>query len=262
VNAIPALAVRRIAVALEAWAGDRRSVAVAARLARVLNAEIEAVFIEDEDLIRLAGLPFLREVRLMSLAEESLDSRRIERELRSLARITQRALDDMLRAFDVRWTFRTWRGRTRSQLLDMAGDADIIAVHHCRSEAASGNRGAAAGRAGPAHRRTAVAVPFYAGEQSAKALAVACQIAGDAETELVVIAEPGAADPVGRQARDIVAACGRRARIVDAGADAAATLAAVADLSAVVSAAESPLFDAAGPAALSERLSCPVLVVR
>jgi hypothetical protein len=59
-----------------------------------------------------------------------------------------------------------------------------------------------------------------------------------------------------------VAAWGRRARIVDAGTDAAASLAAVTDLSVVVAAADSPLFDAAGPAALSERLACPVLVVR
>lgn len=63
-----------------------------ARLAQDMQAELLGLFIEDEELLRFAALPFAAEVGLASAARRSLEPAAVERALRAQAERLRRAL--------------------------------------------------------------------------------------------------------------------------------------------------------------------------
>ena len=65
---------RRILVAIDASAASLDALAAATALASRLGAALEGLFVEDEDLLRLAALPFTDLVRTPSGARERFDS--------------------------------------------------------------------------------------------------------------------------------------------------------------------------------------------
>jgi len=96
-SAIEHTANRYIVVTLDASESGRPALQTAVRLAALLGAGLEGVFVEDINLIRLAGLPFLREVRPWSLADEEISTQRMQRELRTLARRAEQMLERVAR---------------------------------------------------------------------------------------------------------------------------------------------------------------------
>ena len=64
------------------------------QLAARMGAQLEGIFVEDIDLIQLAELPFLREVRSVSRSEIAINLTRMEQELRVLARRAERLLGE------------------------------------------------------------------------------------------------------------------------------------------------------------------------
>ena len=56
------MTLRRIVVGLDAGPRDRAALEAAAQLAARMQAELVGLFVEDIDLLHLAGLPFAREV--------------------------------------------------------------------------------------------------------------------------------------------------------------------------------------------------------
>ncbi|RMF77434.1 MAG: universal stress protein, partial [Nitrospirae bacterium] len=89
-------AFRRIVVAVDASADSLAAVRAAARLAEALSAELHGLFVEDANLVRLARLPFAREVRL-SAAPRRLEAAALERELRALAAQARQAFEEEAR---------------------------------------------------------------------------------------------------------------------------------------------------------------------
>ena len=77
-----ARAVRRILVALDASAHSLAAVEAAARLAEKVDAELEGLFVEDVNLIRLARLELAREIDVLSARLRDLESQQLERQLR------------------------------------------------------------------------------------------------------------------------------------------------------------------------------------
>jgi K+-sensing histidine kinase KdpD len=82
----------RVVVALDASANSRATLRAAAQLALQLQAELEGLFIEDDNLLRLCNLPFSQEVGLFSATARRLDSGAIEREFRGVARSLQQLI--------------------------------------------------------------------------------------------------------------------------------------------------------------------------
>ena len=56
--------IERVVVALDAVSENRATIDTAARLAARWRARLHGVFVEDDDLLRLANLPFARQVSL------------------------------------------------------------------------------------------------------------------------------------------------------------------------------------------------------
>ena len=119
---------RRIAVTLDACQISSSTLEEAVQLAARMGAQLEGIFVEDIDLIQLAELPFLREVRSVSRSENAINLTQMEQELRVLARRAERLLGEVAARQNVSWSFRIWRGSIDTELLTADADADVFAL--------------------------------------------------------------------------------------------------------------------------------------
>lgn len=117
---------RRIVVAFDASPGSRAALEAAAGVAARLDADLEGLFVEDEDLLRLAGLPFAR--ALGAGGHRGLDAASMERALREQGERAEQAMARVGRRLAVPWRFRTTRGRVGAELLAAAAGAEVIAL--------------------------------------------------------------------------------------------------------------------------------------
>ncbi|NOZ29507.1 MAG: universal stress protein [Chloroflexi bacterium] len=120
--------IRRILVALDASPHSLAALEAAAELAARLEAELLGLFVEDINLLRLAGFPFAREVGSLSATPRPLDSQHIERELRAQADRARRAMARVAGRARVRWSFRVVRGQVASEVLAAASEADLVSL--------------------------------------------------------------------------------------------------------------------------------------
>lgn len=99
----------------------------AATFARALNLQFAALYIEDEDLLSLAALPFAREATA-SAAMRRIDVQALERDLARNASMIRRRLEAAAREVGLGLSFEVRRGRVADTLKDLALANDIIAV--------------------------------------------------------------------------------------------------------------------------------------
>ncbi|HET8542520.1 MAG TPA: universal stress protein [Anaeromyxobacter sp.] len=140
---------RRIVVGLDASPASLDALAAAALLAGRLRTDLAGLFVEDEDLLRLAGLPFAGVVRVPSGVREGIDRPRAEAELRALAAQAREALERAASAQRVACTFRVARGGVVAEVLAAAEEADLLVV------GAGGHRRSGTARAGDTARAAA-----------------------------------------------------------------------------------------------------------
>ncbi len=266
---------RRILVALDASRASLEALAAAASLAARLGADLEGLFVEDVNLLRLAALPVARQLPLPSGSWQPLDPHAIETELAALARRAREALARAAEPHRVAWSFRVTRGNVSIEVLSAAGGADLLVL------------GAAGHRIGPGRGETArtaatrspvpvlvlgrgaevgrpVVVAVDGSAASDRALALAARLVPDAGAlRLVALAATqDAADSVLGRARL------RLEREAVPGVWAGGTrlpdlLRTVSDPRALlVVAVESAAVTAVGPERLLDEARCPVLLVR
>lgn len=120
--------VRRILVALDASTQSLAALETAVTLAGELGADLEGLFVEDINLMRVAMLPVSRRVLYPSGTEEPLDSSHMERELKLLARQAQKSLAMLADRSGIRWSFRVVRGRVTVEILAAASESDLLTV--------------------------------------------------------------------------------------------------------------------------------------
>jgi nucleotide-binding universal stress UspA family protein len=96
-----AFAIHSILAAVDATLDSASVVETAAQLALGFNAELNGIFVEDINLLRLAGLPFARELSWSTAMELQLDYQRMERALRghaSLQIVRGKVAQELIRA--------------------------------------------------------------------------------------------------------------------------------------------------------------------
>jgi nucleotide-binding universal stress UspA family protein len=121
-------AARRILVALDASPESLAALDHAASLAARLQAELEGLFVEDEDLLNLARQPFAREVSRLTNIARSLNQATLEEDLRNQAALARRALRQKAEALRLRWSFRVVRGRLEGVIQSASASADLVAM--------------------------------------------------------------------------------------------------------------------------------------
>jgi len=135
---VPDLTIRRILVALDASQHSQHALDVAAQLAAWHNAEIEGLYVEDINLLRLAALGVGQEIGPTSPSPLPLEPDQLARRLSLGAAEARRVMADTAERHSVRWAFRVERGNVASVICHAAEEVDIVALGR-----------AGAGRPGP-----------------------------------------------------------------------------------------------------------------
>jgi nucleotide-binding universal stress UspA family protein len=119
---------RRILVGVDASAASLDALVAAVALAARLGSQLAGLFVEDEDLLRLAALPFGDVVRVPGGGRERLDRASAEAALRAVASHARSALERAASAHHLAWSFRVARGRVAHELLAAAEAADLVVL--------------------------------------------------------------------------------------------------------------------------------------
>ncbi len=120
--------IRRILVALDASSHSFSALAAAAELAAELEAELLGLFVEDIELLKVAELPYERQIVSFSGVLRDLDKAGLEQELRLQAGRARRALEAAAKHSKVRWSFRVTRGAVVTEVLAAASVSDLITL--------------------------------------------------------------------------------------------------------------------------------------
>jgi len=118
--------IRRVIVGLDPALQSRAMLQAAVELAERMEAELIGLFVENQDLLHFAGLPFAREVGFASATRRTLDVESMERSLRALAKEAQQTLASVAGRTPVQWSFRVVRGSPAAELLAVAEEFDLV----------------------------------------------------------------------------------------------------------------------------------------
>lgn len=193
--------IRHILVALDASRENLAALEAAAELADHLEAELSGLFIEDINVLHLAGLPFAREISHAAAGHRALDRATVERQFRAAAAEARRALEAAAGRRRLRWSFRVVRGQVERELLNAAGESDLVAVgkgdrpltrgarlgHRARALTTRGPAAVLLAEAGSSHPGEAITVTYDSSACAERALRLAARLAGASNRTLDVL---------------------------------------------------------------------------
>ena len=118
----------RVWLALDCASQRDAALHVAAALAHGSGAELACVFVEDVDLLRLAGLPLAAETSLLSARSRPLAAGDLERQLRGQAAGIEADVAKLARGAGVAWSFQVRRGKPLAEALNLATHAGPLVI--------------------------------------------------------------------------------------------------------------------------------------
>jgi hypothetical protein len=189
--------VSRLVLTLKPGAIDQLRLEPCVRLASELGFELEALLIEDQDLLTVAGLPFCQEVIRHSARCRELSTHRLENTIRQLSLDLQERLRLLTRQSPVHWDLRIYRGHWFEGLVDGWSQTDLLVLARGESEYHT-----------PPSRRVDTAVAVLSGSDGAgyRALQLAARLARIQKQPLLVLALP---DSPYQSLQDLPAGMGR-----------------------------------------------------
>ena len=119
---------RRVLVALDSAAARGPVLELAAGIAAAHACELSGLFVEDQDLLRLAGLPFAREIQLARAMSRTLAPEQLLQDLRAQAGVARAAMGRQAALHRLSWSFQVTQGRSEEAILLAATTGDIIAM--------------------------------------------------------------------------------------------------------------------------------------
>ena len=204
--------IRRIVVAMDGSEHSLAALDAAATLAAQLESELEALFVEDDDLLRLADLPVARVTSLVLLESRPVDREHMERELRRQAARVEQHLRRRAAEMKLQVSFRHVRGRVCDEVLAAAAEADLLSlgkaggtllsacgVGHTLRAALGAGRPLLVLESQPVSGEGFLAV-YDGSAADGQALALAAELAGHTQRALhvlVLAATPGEAEHLG-----------------------------------------------------------------
>jgi hypothetical protein len=180
------LKVRRVVATLDAAAIPEQVLDTAAVLASALHAELVGLYVEDERLLRVAGLPFAQEFGLVTAHARQIAVVDVERALRSQAERMRRMVGALARPLGLAWSLDVVRGDTQRSAIAYAGADDLLVIGRARYVPGAFNRVSPASP-GAGTRARPVAVLFDATVQAVRALGLAATLARAARREVTVL---------------------------------------------------------------------------
>jgi len=276
---VEGLAIRRILVALDTSTHSMAALQVAANLAATLQAELRGLFVEDVNLLRLAALPFAREVRWTTASRRTLDEAEMERELQLRASQARRALAHAAEQAEAEWSFRVVRGVVSKEVLEAALDADLLSLGRASRTRASrvplgSTARAAAGKAPGAvllarmgaDLEQPIIVTYDGSPASARALAAAARMSqtnGSSLIVLIMATDPDSAPQLAEKAHAYLEPRVPHAeyRNLSSGQELVAAVERET-FGLLILGGDSPMLEGEALQKLLNRLDCPVMLVR
>ena len=276
---------RRIVLALDPIAPDAALLDAAARLAKRLQAELRAVFIEDIDVVRAAEHSF-EVFSTLSASRQRIDMIVVEQAFRSQRSRTIRVFEEVSRRLSLHATFEIRRGRVPAEVLACGGPGDLVVVArswggYARRSGGSTLRAGAVARAvlegtscsvlilNPKPALEGPVLTAYDGSPAAESALLAAADLADRDGGNVVVALARRAGENLSAWRDDIAARLRARRLAgafieirDGSLDDLVQAAQRYGVAAVVLSAGQELARGEGPAALQAALPCSMLLVR
>lgn len=283
----PGGGLQRIVVAVDDSAPARAAVEAAAELARRVGASVTALFVEDQELLHAAGLPFVHEIG-RDAAARPFDAPRVERRFRSVVRLARETCDRASARCRVEVRLEVIRGTVAREIVAAAERADIVFLgqsakppraasargrvretlgHTTRSVLEAAVAEAATVAVVPAQARDGrpVVVAVDAATPSARALELAALLDGQASGGLVVLLVGARDDAHGNAQHDArrvePPVPGARVLGVEASAIAVLNAARALDGRVIVVARDAAGAGAALASAVVASADCPVFVV-
>jgi hypothetical protein len=197
---------QRLVLEVGQGAIDSETMREAAALALLLDAQLHALFVEDETLLHASALPFAREISPLSYRWRPLEPDRLEAELKAAADQARRRFLDVASATGVRQSFEVRRGDLAMHISAICAASDIVVVAAPRRMGTGTTHGfrllretARRSTSSVLHlppsvaRRRGPVVSVLTGADD-PSLPVARQIAAAAKEQLVVLAEQAVGD--------------------------------------------------------------------
>jgi nucleotide-binding universal stress UspA family protein len=122
------LTIQRVLVAIDASPHSLAALEAAVDLAARFQAELAGLFVEDENLLRLAELPFVHEIGLFSAIRRRIEGEEMRRQIRVQTRRVRRVFTLTTERAHVRRSFRVVRGTVLSEVLSAASEADVLVL--------------------------------------------------------------------------------------------------------------------------------------
>jgi nucleotide-binding universal stress UspA family protein len=121
-------AIKRILVAVDASQANRSLVQAANMLANKLDAELQALFVEDINLLQLAELPLAREMTYGSTTARQLSLPELEKQLHAQVARVRQFVEDTARLSNTKVSFNVARGQIETELCSAAQGSDLLIV--------------------------------------------------------------------------------------------------------------------------------------
>jgi hypothetical protein len=120
----------KVVLAADAGSYSIASVNLAVAMAASAHSLLQGLFVEDEDLLQLSGLPCAREITLTTGTQRNTSIEHLQRSLRLVASEFRQTLQQQAQARQVPWRFDTVRGRVRDFGLKPTGGATFTILAH------------------------------------------------------------------------------------------------------------------------------------
>jgi nucleotide-binding universal stress UspA family protein len=176
-----ALRCSRVLVALAASPHSRAAVETGIGLATAVGARVDALYVEDVQLTRLAALPFASETSPLTGVRRHLPLADIERALRVEAARLERILAQAAGRARIEWTFRVARGELLAAATAQAAELTVLASG--RHAMANGREHVPAGRP--------IGALFGSSPAARRGLAAAAGLARTLDRELLILVPVG-----------------------------------------------------------------------
>lgn len=183
----------RVVVAVRAGS-DVHFLGEAGALARTLHVELAALFVEEIELVRLARLPFVREIGVASGAVREIDAESVARLHRQQADLIRAQVASIAHRMELPWSFDTARGSLLDVALGVISSGDLLmlepvpsAVQHALSGLSS--RAARTTLPQGAVTGTSVAVLYEQSPAGDRAFEVALGLAGGRPESVTIVVD-------------------------------------------------------------------------
>ena len=119
---------RDIIVTIDTAAKAAPAIALAAALARARRKALHGLFLEDEDLLRVARLPFSREIHRVSGRDRDMSDLQLERAMARMAKEFRAALEQQARQLAINWSYSSMPGNRRRVTRAEGPSAELLVI--------------------------------------------------------------------------------------------------------------------------------------